>query len=164
MKKKLAAYIILAIVVLSLLLVSFLTYRVATLESNNNAIATKLSSIEEKLVSFQPPRDGHTPVAGVDFPLPEDGKTPACYYEESQCRGKDGEDSESKTTIEKTIVKVERESPGMEWQLNALTGNFEIKLGTEDFWQILIPCEKFVNGCPNHSPVIKSPLPGLGDL
>lgn len=157
-----AAIIILLVIALSITL----TYRIAV-EPMKNQIAN-LQTTVNSIKTVQGVK-GDTPILGKDYTV-QDGKTPPCYYEKEQCRGTDGKDSVSTktntTTIEKTIVEVESQTPGIEWQVNRFTGNFETKLRTDTLWQILIPCTMFVNGCtavnPPTPPII--PLPGLEEL
>lgn len=113
-----------------------------------------LKSMHEKIESMSEedkiPQDGNTPVKGVDY---FDGKTPACYYEDSQCRGADGKDSVSThtetTVIQEVPINGKNGNDGVDGKTPILRCNvqknrWEVSYIGDNVWQILngtpVPC------------------------
>lgn len=148
MKKNRLAFILAAIIViLAVALSTVITYRVAV-EPINQQIAqmqTSLSNIERK----EPYTVAATPVPEVT--TPQDGKTPPCYYEASQCRGENGKDAVSTHTEIKSIETIikEQQANNSALEVQFKNGNLEIKATGDTLWQTLIPCSEFKSGCPS---------------
>lgn len=92
------------------------------------------------LESLPEPRDGYTPIKGVDY---FDGRS-----------GTNGTNTTSihteKTIVEHTIEQVPikgEDGRTLEVQVNPLTNDFEKRYVGDEFWQILIPCEKLLTTC-----------------
>jgi len=155
-----------AVILLLIALAAAISYKLAV--QDNHSIQVKLANVEKtqhELISkinnidIKQPRDGYTPRKGVD------------YFDGTN--GRDGKNSVSKetTVIRERAVHGEsaydialrhgfkgseqewidslqpRLSPLLEIRISPLTGDLETKLSTDDFWGVLIPCNKLQVGC-----------------
>jgi len=149
MKGKLNTLAIVLLATMNVLTFVYVSQTTTQLSNLKRSIDDKTS----KVVIYQA-KDGYTPVKGIDYfdgssginavsysrtetvvkevPLMgntgDEGKTPPCYYEDTQCRGTN--------------------AATQELRINPYTGDLESKLTDADFWTTLVPCAQLQVGCP----------------
>lgn len=135
-KNKVIVALVASVILLAIGFMALLTYKVATLENNNKNLAVKFELALDKINKLEDGKDGYTPIKGVDYSDGKDG-----------VNGKDGKNSVSTHTSE-TIVRQEQIALFKDVRINPETKSLEAKLSTDQFWEILIPCEELLVGCP----------------
>lgn len=137
------------IVVVAILVVANISSLVNTSRSNAEIkqLISQANTIPSKVVYVQA-KDGYTPVKGIDYFDGTNGMNSISFVQATTVvkevpligeKGADGEDgADGKDGID---------APFQESRFNTATGNYETKLSTSRFWDIAIPCDKFVAGC-----------------
>jgi len=140
-KSKLILALLLFIVVLLALFVAFISYKVATIESSINNLASQ-KQVLPKVINGTNGVDG---VNGVSI------------KGEIGDNGRDGKDSHStNTVIERNFYtpvvgpegKPGKDGASSELRLNPETKDLEAKSNKDKFWNTLIPCSDLMRVCP----------------
>lgn len=151
-KKQTTVIFVLVVTVLLAIIVAACIYVIR----NDNRLKNleSLLSKQPKIVQPVQVKDGYTPIKGIDYNDGVNGSTPDCYFEESQCRGKDSISTHTNTiTNEKeTIIKevpIEgRAGPAgltQQIELDTVSCILKSKYITDDIWtdiaQLPKPCK-----------------------
>ena len=94
-------------------------------------------------------RDGKTPQAGIDYPLPKNGAngTNSISFVTTQTIVKEvpllGEKGDTGATGEPG-----KDAPTQQLRVNTDTKNLENKLSDEKYWKVLLYCTDYRNECP----------------
>jgi len=152
--KKIIYVLVLTVIFLLVILVSFITYKVATIENSLNIIIQQQDSL--KVIKGINGKNGYTPIKGID------------YFDGAP--GKDGTNAIStNTVVEKDTTTVQevplqgtqgaqgepgtpgKDAPELEIQIDPTTGNLETKYSTDAIWNTLVPCQQLLVSCPGSS-------------
>lgn len=129
-----------AIVMLVSGLIYIGSYELAKVNQNFIAINSKIDNIQNQNIDV----NALAEQVAVLIPKPKDGTngtngvTPPCYFEVNQCRGADGSDSVSKTTIIERELPPQNGKDAPKYQLAQLpTGQLIWKYENDREWSLL---------------------------
>lgn len=168
--KKTWIILIMGLVIIGLVIAftAAITYRVASSGSNAiiiakvDALQKSIGKVDSRIDNLPTPtdgRDGYTPVKGIDY---HDGtnsvSTNTTVVKEKPVNGQNGTNGDSayQIAVKHGFVGTEEQwlaslkgaaGIGVQVQLNQLTGDLETKRDNDDFWTVLMPCNKLLVSC-----------------